>query len=51
MLVVLQRAQAIFILRWGVVVGEGSSRLNILLESPPFSLFDMLLATGGGFET
>ncbi len=35
----------------GVVVGEGSSRLNILLGSPPLSLFDMLLAIGGVFRT
>ncbi len=31
----------IFILRWAIVVGEGSSRLNILSRSPPLSLFDI----------
>jgi len=31
----------------GVVVGEGSSKLNILSGSPPLSLFDMTLAIEG----
>jgi len=35
----------------GVVVGEGSSKLNILSGSPPLSLFDMTLAIGGVFGT
>jgi hypothetical protein len=30
-----------------VVVGEGFSRLSILSRALPFSLFDMLLMTGG----
>ncbi len=35
----------------GVVVGEGSSKLNILSGSLPLSLFDMTLAIGGVFGT
>jgi hypothetical protein len=39
------------ILRQAVVIGEGSSRLGILLDGPPLSLFDMLLVIGGGLRT
>jgi hypothetical protein len=42
---------AVSILRCAVAVGEGFSRLSILSRGPggpPLSLFDMLLATGGG---
>jgi hypothetical protein len=46
--VAIQHAEAVSILRSAVVVGEGSSRLDLLSEGPPLSLFDMLLATGGG---
>jgi len=48
MWVAIQHAEAVSILRSAVVVGEGSSRLDLLSEGPPLSLFDMLLATGGG---
>jgi len=33
-----------------VIVGEGSSRLNILSISSPLSLFDMFFVKGGGFK-
>jgi hypothetical protein len=48
---VLQRVQVVFILRRAVVVSEGSSRLCVPLGGPPLSLFDMLIAIGGGLET
>ncbi len=51
MLVTLQCAYAISILRRVVVIGEGSLRLGILSRAPPFFLFDMLLAIGGGSGT
>ncbi len=35
-------------MRHVVAVGEGLSRLGLLAGGPPLSLFDMLLATGGG---
>jgi len=41
----LQHAQSVSILKHAIVVGEGSFRLNLLSRGPPFSLFDMLLAT------
>jgi len=50
-LVTLQRAQVIFILRCAVAVGEGSFRLSLLSGSPPISLFDILLMTGGDLGT
>ncbi len=31
-------------------MNEGSSRLGVLSRGPPFSLFDMLTATRGGFR-
>ncbi len=31
-----------------IIIGEGSSKLGILLDVPPLSLFNMLLAIGGG---
>ncbi len=34
-------------LRHLIPVGEGSSRLSVLVESPPLSSFDMLLTTRG----
>jgi hypothetical protein len=46
-----QQMQAIFILRWAVVVSEGSSMLGLLSGGPPLSLFDMLLTTEGGSGT
>jgi hypothetical protein len=48
---VLRQVQRISILRWAVVIGEVSFRLGILSEGPPVSLFDMLLAIGGGLRT
>jgi hypothetical protein len=50
-LVALQRALVIFVLRCAVAVGEGSFRLGLLSEGPPISLFDMLLKTGGDLGT
>jgi hypothetical protein len=47
----LQCAKVISILRHVVTVGEGSSRLGTLSGGSPLSLFDMLLATGGGSGT
>ncbi len=47
MSVALQHAEVTSILRCVIVVGEGSSRLDVLSDS----LFDMLLATGGGLGT
>jgi hypothetical protein len=49
--VVLQHTDVVSILRQAVVVGEGFSRLDLLSEGPPLSLFDMLLATGWGSGT
>jgi len=46
--VALECAHAIFILRCAIAIGEDSSRLGILSRGPPLSLFDMLLAIGGG---
>jgi len=42
--------KAIFILRHVIAIGEGSSRLGVLLGGSPLSLFDMLLTRGRGFE-
>jgi hypothetical protein len=50
-LMALQRVQVTSILRWAIIVGEGSSRLGILLGLPTLSLVDMLDATNGGFDT
>jgi hypothetical protein len=41
----------VFILKRVVVVGEGLSRLNILLDSFLLSLFDMFFAIRGGLGT
>jgi hypothetical protein len=46
-----QQMQVIFILKWVVVVNEGSSMLGLLSRGPPLSLFNMLLAIGGGSGT
>ncbi len=48
MLVALECAHAISILRRAIAIGKDSSRLGILSRGPPLSLFDMLLAIGGG---
>jgi hypothetical protein len=50
-LMVLQCAHVISILKCVVAIGEGSSRLSILSGGPSLSLFDMLLATRGGLGT
>jgi hypothetical protein len=47
----LQCVEAVCILRFAVVVGEGTSRLDVISERPPFSLFGMLLETEGGLRT
>jgi hypothetical protein len=47
----LQCIVAVSILRCAVVVGEGSSRLDVLSEGAPLSLFDMLRKTEGGSRT
>ncbi len=47
----LQHVQVVSILKCVVVVVEGSSRLYILLGTPPLSLFDMLFATREGSRT
>jgi hypothetical protein len=49
--VTLQYAHVISILKCVVIIGEGSSKLGILLGGPPLSLFDMLFATRGGLGT
>ncbi len=38
------------ILRCGVLVGKSASSLGVLSRGPPLSLFDMLLAIGGGLR-
>jgi hypothetical protein len=48
MFMALQHAQVVFILKLVIVVGEGSSRLNILLGAPPLSLFDILFTAEEG---
>jgi len=50
-LVTLQHAQVASILRRVVIIGEGSSRLGVLLGGSPISLFDMLLISGGVSKT
>jgi hypothetical protein len=50
-LVVLQHAQVVSILKHAGAIGEGSSKLGILSGGPPLSLFDMLLATKVGLGT
>jgi len=37
-------------LRRDVAIGESFSKLELLLRSPPLSLFDMLLMTRGVWE-
>jgi len=41
----------ISILRPVVIIGEGSSKLGVLLGGPPLLLFDMILTRGGGSGT
>jgi hypothetical protein len=48
---VLQRAQAVSILKCVVEVSEGSSKLGVLSRGPPLSLFDMLLVIRGFWRT
>jgi hypothetical protein len=50
-LVMLQRAQMVSILKCDVTIGEGSFRLGVLSWGPPLSLFDMLLVPGKGLGT
>jgi len=38
-------------LRRVIVVGEGFSKLSVVLKGPPLLLFDMLLATRGSLRT
>jgi hypothetical protein len=47
----LQRAHAASILRWDVIVREGSSKHGASLGLTPLSFVDMLHAIGGGFDT
>ncbi len=49
--VALQSAQTICILKHGIVVNEGLSRLSVFLGGSPLSLFNMLLTTRGGSRT
>jgi hypothetical protein len=51
LIVELQHAHAISILKRVIVVGEGFSRLGVLSRGSPLSLFDMLLTIGKGLET
>jgi hypothetical protein len=51
MSVALQYAHMVFILKRVAAIGEGSCKLSVLSGVPPLSLFDMLLATGGGLGT
>jgi hypothetical protein len=44
--VALQQAHATSILKQVIIVGEGSSKLGVLISAPPFSFFDMLLVKG-----
>jgi hypothetical protein len=45
----LQHAYVISILKHVVAIGEGLCKLNMIFSKGPFiSLFDMLLAIGGG---
>ncbi len=44
----LQHAHVVFILRCAIAIGEGFSKVGILLGCPPLFLFDMLLMTGRG---
>jgi len=48
--VALQHVEAVSILRHAIVVGEGSSTLDLLSEDPPLSSFNTLLGTGGEFR-
>ncbi len=47
----LQKAQAAYISKRVVIVGEGYSRLGVLTSLPPLFLVNMLHATSGGFYT
>jgi hypothetical protein len=50
--IMLQHVYVISILKHVVAIGEGLSKLNMIFSKGPFiSLFDMLLATGGGSRT
>jgi hypothetical protein len=44
-LVTLQCAHVVFILKHVVAISESSSKLGILSRVPPLSLFDMLIKT------
>ncbi len=46
-LMALQGTYTTFILRCVIIIGEGSSKLGIILGVPPLSLFNMFLAIGG----
>jgi hypothetical protein len=50
MLVALQKAHAVSILKQVVITRESSSRLGILLSLPSLSLVDLLRVTSGGFN-
>jgi len=47
-LVTLQHAHVVFILRCAIAIGEGFSKLDILSGGPPLFLFDMLLMARRG---
>ncbi len=47
----LYRAYAISILKHVVVIGEGLSKLSVLLGGPPIFVFDMFFAIGRGLGT
>jgi hypothetical protein len=51
MSMVLQHAQAISILKCVIEVGEGSSRLGVLLGGLALSFCDMFFTTRGGLGT
>jgi len=50
-LMALQHAQTIFILRCAVAINEVSYGLGILSRGLPISLFDMFFTIGKGFRT
>jgi hypothetical protein len=47
----LQIAHATSILKWAVIIGEGSLKLGVLLGLHPLSLVDMLHVIGESFGT
>jgi len=47
----LYRAYAISILKHVIVIGEGLSKLSVLLGGPPIFVFDMFFAIGRGLGT